>query len=133
MSKFKNQKGFTLAELLIVIVLIGILAGITVPTFVGMRDQGIDAKLTSSSRAYVLALEAYRSLDSDGLYPVEDPSENVSVLDTELSSIMGNLRDGNITGTYLSVDGEGYTLTLQERGRQVITTNSVIGSPTPIP
>ncbi len=35
----KNEKGFTLIELIIVIVILGIIAGVAVPKFIGLSDS----------------------------------------------------------------------------------------------
>jgi len=39
----KNQRGFTLIELVIIIILIGLLAGVAIPRFVNLREQAIIA------------------------------------------------------------------------------------------
>ena len=39
----KNKKGFTLIELVIIIILIGVLAAIAIPKYVDLRDQAVRA------------------------------------------------------------------------------------------
>ncbi len=39
LKRKKNEKGFTLIELIIVIVILGIIAGVAVPKFIGLSDS----------------------------------------------------------------------------------------------
>ena len=56
----KNQdKGFTLVELLIVIVILGILATVTVFAVRGITDQGESNACSTEKRAVETAIEAY--------------------------------------------------------------------------
>ncbi len=55
----KKKNGFTLIELLIVIAVIGILVGITLPRFKGMRDEGNIAAAKGELRTLQAALESY--------------------------------------------------------------------------
>ena len=63
----KNQKGFTIVELLIVIVVIGILAAITIVAFNGVQNRGKSASAQSEANAVVKKLEAWNSVV--GQYP----------------------------------------------------------------
>jgi type II secretion system protein G len=56
----RKMLGFTLIELLIVIAVIAILVGITVPRFLGMRDEANTAKAAGECSALKAAVEAYR-------------------------------------------------------------------------
>jgi prepilin-type N-terminal cleavage/methylation domain-containing protein len=60
MNTNKNQdKGFTLVELLIVIVILGILATVTVFAVRGITDQGESNACATEKRAVETALEAF--------------------------------------------------------------------------
>lgn len=65
-SKQRNQ-GFTIVELLIVIVVIGILAALVITTYSGIQAKSRDSQRSADVSAIVTQLEAYKS--DNGNYP----------------------------------------------------------------
>ena len=71
----KNQKGFTLIELMIVIAIIGILAAIAIPNFISYRNKAFCSRSESDATAIQAAIASYFS----------EPN-NVTVSDTKLNT-----------------------------------------------
>ena len=59
LKKHRNQKGFTLIELMIVIAIIGILAAIAIPQFSSYRAKSFNSASLSDVRNLRTDLEAY--------------------------------------------------------------------------
>jgi type II secretion system protein G len=65
----RNAKGFTLIELMIVVVIIGILAAIAIPNFISMQDRAREASVRANMHTVQLAIEDF-AVQNDGTYPV---------------------------------------------------------------
>jgi prepilin-type N-terminal cleavage/methylation domain-containing protein len=85
---FRTQKGFTLIELMIVVVIIGILAAIAIPNFIAMQNRAKEGSTKANMHTVQLAAEDY-GVQNDGLYS--------DVMDT---SHIGNLLPANFKNPF---------------------------------
>ena len=63
----RSQKGFTLIELMIVVVIIGILAAIAIPNFIAMQNRAKEGSTKANMHTLQLAAEDY-GVTYDGVY-----------------------------------------------------------------
>lgn len=77
LRKLKSKKGFTLIELMVVIVIIGILVAIALPNFISAQDRAKISSVKSNLHTVQTMLETY-SVDWSGQYP-----PNTAMLDQE--------------------------------------------------
>ncbi|MHB8455417.1 MAG: type II secretion system major pseudopilin GspG [Acidiferrobacterales bacterium] len=88
----KKHVGFTLIEVLVVIVILGILAAIIVPRIMDRPDQARVVAAKNDIRAIVSALNLYR-LDN-GTYPSTDQGLAALVQKPTTGNIPGNWKAG---------------------------------------
>jgi len=88
-----NRAGFTLIEILIVVVIIGILAAIAIPKFASTKEKTYVAVMKSDLRNLAVAEEAYSSDNNiyyGGAVPnpvlIYNPSSGVTVTITEATA-----------------------------------------------
>ena len=67
MSEMRRVQGFTLVELLVVMMIIGMLAAISIPTLTSQREKAARAAMASDLHTLRLAQES-RSVDNDPRY-----------------------------------------------------------------
>jgi type IV pilus assembly protein PilA len=91
-----REDGFTLVELLVVMLILGILAAIAIPTFFNQRDKAQDAEAKSNVRTAETAMETFAT-DNGGDYTPGAMTDAQIV--TELEGI-----EGVLDATALTVD-----------------------------
>jgi len=88
----KKQEGFTLIELMVVLIILALLATIVVPKFLGSEEKAKRQVTITQIRSLEGALDSYR-LDN-GFYPTTDQGLNALIKKPEVGRIPPKWRDG---------------------------------------
>jgi type IV pilus assembly protein PilA len=96
-----DERGFTLVELLVILLLMGILAMIALPSFIGQRAKGQDTEAQTMIRTAQIALRTY-----------ETDRDTFAATRAQLEAIEPSL--GEATADF-SVSGTATTYTISEK------------------
>ena len=94
----RKEQGFTIVELLIVIVVIGILAGLVITTFTGIQQKARNTERQTDIKAIQALLEAYNA--QSGYYPTLANMNDSAFRSANLKGLDGDaLADPKVPGT----------------------------------
>lgn len=104
----EKEEGFTLIEILVVILIIGILAAIAIPVFLNQRQTAADAKILSDTKNVALAMETYFSANPQAVSANVAEIRNMAKIDIQNANyyILGGANDWCITAA--DPDGKLY-------------------------
>ena len=106
----KDESGFTLVELLVVMLILGLLAAIAIPAFFNQRDKARDAQAKTYARTAETAAETIAT-DNQGVYSgaggvtVANLTVNVEETLTGATLSVSNVTDDTYTVTATSDTG----------------------------
>ena len=112
--KLKNKKGFTLTELIVVIVVIAILAGVMLPTLTSYITKARVSAAEQEAQVIVNAYETWNIENQAGQY---EGTFKEYVVDELKLATDENLADG--TGEYTFTASNKYTVKLKVNGNKL--------------
>lgn len=109
-SRQTITRGFTIVELLIVIVVIGILAAITIVAFNGVQNKAYDTSVQSNLSALAKKMELYKVDNASSLYPYGNPGFDMIAMTMSKASYDTSVSYNLLNCTSTTTPGSDYAL-----------------------
>jgi len=116
----KSSKGFTLVELMIVVAVVGILAGIAIPNFLNLKDKAIWGTARANLEVVRTALANYAAGNENNSYPVGDldfAAFRNTIPKAMLPATEKLARFSTDTFSYTSADGRTFSVSVSTDNR----------------
>ena len=104
----KNKRGFTLAEVLVTLAVIGVVAALTIPTLIGSTQEK-QAKTSIKKTLSVLNQALTMSIAEDGNGANSVETANATLLKNLFANYMSTLNDDDTTNSITTSDGMIYS------------------------
>jgi type IV pilus assembly protein PilA len=131
MKNIRSNKGFTLVEIMIVVVIIGLLAAMAIPAFQKVRQNSIEKTLTNDARQIASAANQYYLETGNSTFTVGTiPASGVVASSANLYDYVKQLSKGNafpstitagetFTGSNSALPTGSATLTFSSEGQKL--------------
>jgi type IV pilus assembly protein PilA len=118
----RDESGFTLVELLVVMLILGLLAAIAIPAFFNQRNKAKDASAKEAARTAETAMETFAT-DNGGSYAAATPAALQNIESTlngaTLTVPVHNANDYKVT--VQSTTGNMFSITRNANGTTVLS------------
>jgi type IV pilus assembly protein PilA len=129
MKNIRSNKGFTLVEIMIVVVIIGLLAAMAIPAFQKVRQSSIEKTLTNDAKQIASAANQYY-METGGSTIAVDINTKGVLTSAPLSDYVHQISRGNafpatltagvsFTGSNAALPSGSQTLTFSAEGQKL--------------